>query len=340
MLKNRRIRITDLTGLFILILIFSAFIVIGNSSTSHFKFISASYIVPSILLGIVFSSDSCDKKQIRKYLLFCMYLFTVSIILYIYKFILEGTIVLRNGFGAGTYQNAGYCAAFAFTITLFLFDKNKIVKIGLLLVQFIGCIVSTASGPFVSCLLGVFLYFVDYAKKNKLSIKQIITIPAIIALVVLVFFYLKDSVFNTAYEAISSFFSFGKGVDLESAGRDDVYGQAFAVILQHPLGAGLFGYYRYMEYPHNIFLETMLQGGIIYTALMVFVIILMTKKYVFYKEKDEFAVCLNPIFIVNSVMLLVSGSYMLNTVFWFFLINTINGVKPSKRTRKNQMVMK
>jgi len=337
-LKKRLIRITYLTEIFILILIFSAFVVIGNLRVSHFKFISASYITPSILFGIVCSRDNFDNGKIKKYLLFCMNLFTASIILYIYKFILEGTIVLRNGFGAGTYQNAGYCAAFAFTITLFLFDKNLTVKIGLLLVQFAGCIVSTASGPFVACLLGGCLYFVDYAKKNKLSVKQILKIPAIVVIVVLVFFYLRDGVFNTAYEAISSFFSFEKGVDLESAGRNGVYDQAFAVILQHPIGTGIFGYYRYMEYPHNIILETMLQGGIVYTTFMVFVIILMIKKYVFPKEMDGVAMCLKPIFIVNSVMLLVSGSYMLNTMFWFFLINTINNVKLSKRTGKKQMV--
>lgn len=319
LVEKRRLVISQWSLALVTFLIISLAIPSYSNYVDSFKFISVTYIVPPIFLGLI-KFDSFDKKKLYRACMFCMILFTVATTLFLARYIIYGSVTLRRGFGSGTYQNAGYCAAFAFTLNLFLCKWNEMFKFLLLILQFISCMVAGASGPFVACIASVILYMFFY-KKRDLDIKRLLRFLVIPIILMIMFNILKNGIFSAEFNRVSSIFSLSAGVDLKEAGREDVFSSAISVIKAHPLGCGLFGYYSHLGYyPHNLFLEALLQGGVLYAVFIVIISGYMIKKYVIDVKNDSFEEFMRPIFIVNFIMLMVSGTYMYNPIFWLFYV--------------------
>ena len=168
-IKNRILYINIKSFLIIFFLIVSLLLYNNSDKVLYFKIVSVVYIFPSIFYGIFCLDRHLD---IKKHLIFMMYIFTLCLVPYIINYINGGITILRNGFGSGTYQNAGYCFAYAYVINLFLYNKKKIIKIPLLLLQFTGCVTSTASGAFVACIIATIIYYFDYIKCNGINLKN------------------------------------------------------------------------------------------------------------------------------------------------------------------------
>ena len=95
----------------------------------------------------------------------------------------------------------------------------------------------------------------------------------------------------------------------------------FEAIKQSPVfGYGFFNYYKVLGYyPHNIFLETLLQGGLIYTSAFSIIMIRLTRRLFYdHKQKGPFQL-ITTISLYAFVMLLFSGSYMIDSTFWVLL---------------------
>lgn len=319
LVEKRRLVISQWSLALVTFLIISLAIPSYSNDVDSFKFISVTYIVPPIFLGLI-RFDSFDKKKLYRACMFCMILFTVATTLFLARYIIDGSVTLRRGFGSGTYQNAGYCAAFAFTLNLFLCKWNEMVKFCLLILQFISCMVSSASGPFVVCIVSVILYMFFY-EKREFNIKRLLRFLIIPLILIVMFNILKNGMFREEFQRVSSMFSLSGGIDLEEAGRKNVFDSAISMIKAHPLGCGLFEYYSYLGYyPHNLFLEVLLQGGVLYALFIAIASGFMAKKYVIDAKKDSFEEFMRPIFIVNFIMLMVSGTYMYNPIFWLFYV--------------------
>lgn len=126
-----------------------------------------------------------------------------------------------------------------------------------------------------------------------------------------------------------SYFS-GNGIDMsETSERDVVYSYYYNMVWNRPvLGYGFFYCYDIcnkaigMPYPHNLFLEVFLQGGLIYFFLFSIILIKVLKfSYLYIKNVNVYFL---PLLTYPMVLLMFSGSYMKMCLFWFLVIYTLN----------------
>lgn len=230
------------------------------------------------------------------------------------------------------YQTYSYYCGFAYSMNLFYllngkdFDRFKffqnkfygVISVILLVIQAGCCLMAGGRGGFVLVIVAT-VAFLLMSKRVKLG--QLIVLAALfIAVVSILPSEFTDSI-SIGSERTFSFLNGGK-IDLEAASdRDEVYNKAINLISERPLlGYGIFGYALYNKAtPHNIFLEVMLQGGIVYSLFfwifMAYIIIKMRKII----KRDRSNRLLLAIGIWPAVELLFSSSYMMFGLFWFLV---------------------
>ena len=235
-------------------------------------------------------------------------------------------------------QSLSYFASLAFVIILvhlFAINGNKsglmILMLVLLLIGDLAVIFfSGGRGGLVVITFGILAVMV-----LKLSVRKFLTITLIIVLSLYLMvtllqnvdFLFKDRVIESSMRLIS--YIVDGGIDFsKTSNRDIYYGQAIEYISQRPIfGYGLFGVIDHspdpyfglpgLYYPHNLFLEVLLHGGIIYLA--VFLTIFIWFGYKFYRmiACDVSQILLLPFFSYSFVQLMFSGTYLQETLFWF-----------------------
>lgn len=131
---------------------------------------------------------------------------------------------------------------------------------------------------------------------------------------------------------IYSLNNFIAGKDI-SSGRNIIYIQTLETIKKNIFfGNGIFGYIGNIEYrnrngtfyPHNIFLEILLQFGIIGLIVFLILILLIIKKIYVKRKKGYKLDNIYFIFIILSLKLLLSDSYLMEIWFWFVLLTPFN----------------
>ena len=105
-------------------------------------------------------------------------------------------------------------------------------------------------------------------------------------------------------------------------GRNVIYENALNGIAQHPIlgnGIGQFDY-NYGTYPHNLLLQLLYEGGIIF-VILIFVPILILIILVLCKGKGKFENTYLVIFLVSSsiVKLMLSYEFWSDIYFWIIL---------------------
>jgi len=117
----------------------------------------------------------------------------------------------------------------------------------------------------------------------------------------------------------------------ETSGRDMVYRNSWNMFLKRPItGYGIFRYKRILQYnygqpyPHNLFLEWLLQGGIIFFFAWFYVLIKWVVRLHRIIKNDNRYVVLLPFFVYAFMQLMFSGSYMGMPFFWFTLSFAFN----------------
>ncbi len=117
----------------------------------------------------------------------------------------------------------------------------------------------------------------------------------------------------------------------ETSGRDMVYRNSWNMFLKRPItGYGIFRYKRILQYnygqpyPHNLFLEWLLQGGIFFFLAWFYVLIKWVVRLHRIIKNDNRYVVLLPFFVYAFVQLMFSGSYMGMSFFWFTLSFAFN----------------
>ena len=227
-----------------------------------------------------------------------------------------------------------YFCGFAFCLNLcFLLFGDKsyrfkifrtklyfIVSCFFLLVQLLSCIISGGRGGFVLLVVGsVYLLFV--AKK----------VTRTVTIVILFFCFAYSVVISVGNSPITNKVSSGtervfsyideNGINMKkTSSRDVVYTKAFVQIEKDKyMGGGLFkANADFGSYPHNIMLEHIMQGGVIYMLLWTFLLI-----YVLYvihfrlNSYEEYSII--PIMVYPLVMLQFSETYIYSQLFWFGL---------------------
>lgn len=299
-------------------------------------------VFPCFVFGIVLSRDLCLKNLSLHFLIISI-INTLSILILIPKIILIPTVELITFYGGGQYQAFSYASSISFLVTLvyFLFyEKNysrfKYFYFFLLFIQFLGILLSGGRGGVFVVLLGSFIIIKSFFPFKKLLI---IGLKLSLFLIVSVFISLllfKDYMdrFFESYNRLFSFLS-KNGIDMEqTSNRDIVYSESINLILKKPfLGYGMFNYRNFTDgaYPHNLMLEILLQGGVLYLFFCLFGLYFLFGKCKKLLKDGNSHKFLYATMTYSFVMLMFSGTYLLEPFLWFN-ISYIVGINIKHKT--------
>ncbi|MGP6140225.1 O-antigen ligase family protein [Jeotgalibaca sp. A127] len=313
----------------------------GKSSdlAIRYYFLFLVFVTPAIITG-VYTTFNRKLKPLDKYSNILMLIFGFSVFVSAFSSLSEGTSF--TSLGGATYQTASYLGGFSYGLNLYsIFEQDNSVKFSyqktniyrifsfiLLPLQIIAILITGGRGGMVLVLLYslYFLYELFHSGKIEVLVKYTI----LIGLLLLLLFSIIPSLltidsFNSSFQRTFSYIS-STGIDFsQTSNRDLAYGESLRLIRQSPvIGFGYFGMWKITGYPHNIFLEILQQGGIIYLTIFMIVSLMLLvkiKKMIKFDNSNKLiiVVALYPI-----TMLLFSGTYQINSIFWFVVSYVIS----------------
>lgn len=303
--------------------------------------------LPAILIAIVLAKSNRLNTLSRYYDLLNVML-TIGLILN-FRIFTSGSI----GGLAGTtnYQALSYTAALAFSINIFgllagdfyperfrVFKSTffYVLELMFLPVQMLACIMSGGRGGAILIILSFIVVFYYANKWKKKKSRTILTLLGIAAIGILLLSILPDQYSDPISNGLSRQFSYigDNGIDMgKTSNRDITYGKALEAFYENPVFG--YGLYRYADklgfYPHNIFLQVMVQGGVFYLLMFVLFMFLVFRKA--FKMLNDSS---NSLLIITAlypfVQLLFSGSYTRNPLFWF-LVSYLSVVKTTSKSK-------
>ena len=342
-IRSKRIKIKEMALLFgFPVFVLISFIVgrISNGSAialQQRQFNSfLAFSLPSLFIGMYIA-----RKNIDLFIPVCLIMVLItagSISSILIPFLLGSGFTVMGG---ASYQTASYYTSFAFGLNLYILVHKKkhlkfvpkrfpaisIVQILLLMLQAIMVIIPGGRGAFV--LMITYLFFVAFRfanKRNVLNIIYTIVIFAIslISLQQLFPHLMNNSIFQSGFNRATAFIGQGGALNWEgSSGRLPIYLESIEVFKESPIiGYGLYGYLNkisYGGYPHNFFLEVLLQGGLIYLSIWIVFIWFIFKKLYLLIKVDERNWIILYIGLYPAIMLMFSGSYLTAGFFWLFV---------------------
>ena len=289
-------------------------------------------IAPMFIAADIVTNHSI--AQLVKWVKLLSQIFAIIIVLSL------DTIIL-GGFGDNDYsQSLSYFSGISFGLILytylfpsqetdFSFYKYKLFRyfmLGQMFMLVIIALISGGRGGTLLVIISAIIAFSFYIKSNRDTFrKNIYKVFIPIVLVCVLYNFLPTSITDLISKGSERTFSYisRDGIDMtETSDRDLVYSDAISMIKESQLsGHGIYRYYdKFHNYPHNFFLEVLMQGGIIY--LMLWSIVLC---YIFYKwfavlrnsESNKFVLMMT---LYPIVFLMFSSTYMSVSLFWFLLV--------------------
>lgn len=237
--------------------------------------------------------------------------------------------------GSGGHQDLSYTAAFCFLINLtnvlsgntkfrykiFLSKTFRVIYLVLLPIQAVICILGGGRGGGVLLVFGFLSILYIYSKHNMGKVLRW-------GLFVIVAIMLVSSItglFSTGFGRTFDYIQ-GGTVDLtvnqSDIERTQLREKSYNIISDSPIvGHGLWnglvvaGYYM-----HNVFLDVLIAGGFVY---LLFFIVIMKRVYkTTYNilQTDNSKCMLLPYILYPTTLLLFSGFYLTNSLFWFCTI--------------------
>lgn len=294
------------------------------------------FVLPAYFFGIILSRRGFIISA-SNFFLYASLLSTISALFLIPKILLIPTRELITFFGGGHYQSFSYALAFAYLIFLtnFLFyyrKKNIYFSAGYILAfitQIFSVILSGGRGGIGVIIIGTGILFL-YRYSLVKVLKKMIRIILLSSLISLLFLWYFNDYSERIFESFGRLFSFISidGFDFEqTSNRNIVYTETINLIVKSPLyGYGFLGNLKITNggYPHNLFLEILLQGGIIFLSFWLFFLGYILKKLHFLVRSGNNHKFILAIFIYSFVQLLFSGTYRLEPFFWFSISYILN----------------
>lgn len=292
------------------------------------------YSAPASFIGANLAYKDC-LGDVFKYIHLITVFISLGVIVSIPKSLSAGQVVL----GGTQYQEISYISAFCAGVLLFtvLFKPNyifsffqnksfRLFEIALLILVALNVFLSGGRGGALLLIVNVILLFFVYIKKNSLISKGVLTFVVGALLVIPI----GASIINNN-EELSTLFEYGVdrafsyvsdsgGLDMtQTSNRDIHYKWAIERIRENPFGYGFFRSYGLFVYPHNFFLEILLDGGIAYFTFWLFLILFFFVKLYKLLKNNSNLWCLIPLLSYPVVLLTFSSTYKHNCMFWFCL---------------------
>lgn len=334
-LSRKKYYFTEVLFFFIpLIILINTLIAFLISDVSSEKFIYQYilFVIPASFIGLTLGR-SRSINSIVNILLFVCILISTSSLISIPRMLTLSTRDLITFFGGGHYQSFSYTISFAFIVILlkfFFYSKKQMVIINLLYfmllsVQILSIVISGGRGGFVVILLStITIIFLRFKKLKATFI--VFSIIIISFLSVNLFLYYgstdKDRVLESSGRLLS--YVSGNGIDMgQTSNRDLFFYEALNIIKKKPiLGSGMFRNQKTLGhgfYAHNLFLDILIQGGIIYLMLWLFVLFLFFRKLRLIIKYDNHQIIILAPILYSFTQLMFSGTYLLEPFFWFSL---------------------
>lgn len=270
-----------------------------------------------------------------------MYIFKTIVIIGIIALPLQLTLIdFSNTSDSGLWMSVSYnlIKVLIPSIIVIFYDRTKIFKIiGLchVLIGIAFLIVLGSRGAVLGVLLSVLLLLL-YRHNKKLRILSFKLLLVVLSLITIIIFF--EPIVTFIYEKlqdhnISSYSlmrmvkSLSDGASL-SSGRDDIYAMAILGIKDNlimGLGIGSFDNYS-GAYPHNIFLQILYEGGLLFGVPLIAIIILAISTLNQAATMDR---KLLYIYLISAglLQLLFSANFWSSILFWYWVGLTIKRIQ-------------
>lgn len=245
------------------------------------------------------------------------------------------TIILinpsRDIFG-GDYQTAAYSIIVGLISTYYLALRNKKkIDVFLSILGTLILLLCGSRGIFVSLIFFWAIYFISQTgNKQKIAIILSIAIASL-------FFSFKEIIAPIASVAESFGFSthltdaLAQGAVFEDESRELLYAGFWTLIWQEPLGYGIMGdrYISYFTgifwkpiYPHNIFLELMVDFGYVIGIVLSLFLVYFISKNVLFSKNRKYRMTLLVLTSTSLIKLLFASSFWIDQMF-FMLVGAL-----------------
>ena len=245
--------------------------------------------------------------------------------------------------GSGGHQEISYSAAFCFLINwiniitgntqnrfrLFQIRILRYIFFALLPLQAMICILGGGRGGALLLIIGfITTTFVFSRHRLSKSLPWVIIAVSILAYLAVQFGETSEG-FGRTFDYIGN-----NGIDLDSDFQRLEFRQAsYRIISESPIiGHGLWNGLAYANFfAHNIFLDVLISGGVLYLLLFLLIILRCYRGCrVIFRSGDSKSVFLAWI-LYPAVMLLFSGYYLNSSFFWFAIIYAYLSSKSVRR---------
>lgn len=282
-------------------------------SLSSFFLIS----LPSFVLAYSLTDYSLFYRTMKQ---FAKYIFSIGIV--VSAFVIFGVLDL------GTYSMS-FSYYMLLPAIIFLneaLNNYRVREITYLFISLLIILLLGSRGPLLS--LAVFFLFKLFNKYSMKNVKSMLKLMTLLVTLTFLFFYFSDIV-KIINEVFVSKGIYSRTLKLFSnnltyvSGRDEIFNVLLDEIRKYPIfGLGIFVDRRILygrnEYAHNIFLEIILNFGIINGLILIFLLLFIILIPMFSrtnKYKDLYIVW----FSIGFVHLLISSSYLIDLKFWILL---------------------
>lgn len=274
------------------------------------------FTTPSIFLAL-----SIKEKDIHIFYKFMKYLnvyLTISVFL---AFIKTGNL---DSLAGASHLTVGYtmAAMFPFNFIMMTNEKSlfkKLFYMILLVFNIYATFLSGSRGALAGIVVTFIIMFYMYGIKERKFFSNLL----LLAFVVFGVVYVLNNTNDTGQGLWRMSLLLSEDGGISSSGRDIYYETAISQFNDHPIiGNGVaafknrFGFY---VFPHNIFLEVLTDFGIVGLTLFVIALLITTKKARIMLKRDIQNQYIVLLFVQSMVMLMVSGSFLVDTQFWISL---------------------
>lgn len=254
---------------------------------------------------------------------------------------------LTYNYGYGNLGFGGYESGYLMTMSyrmliliiacfLMVSDRNcngiiRIIAIIPLLAYTVLFFVVGSRGAIISLFTFFLLYFIHSSSNRKEYHKRIIITIGLIIFAVVLFGFLIDYIFGILQQydinilAIERLYDNINGYGSLDTGRSSLYSSSVQGFLDSPIiGQGIGSSNNYKGYPHNLFLQIMEEGGLLF--LVPFVLLIIKGVSLLLKRKTEniFFTLLLIVFCSGVIQLLFSFQYWGSFFFWSFIGLVLN----------------
>ena len=296
------------------------------------------FCIPAICVGVYYGNKG-GIDDIVKWLDVFLWIITIALLFLSIK------LSVSMSLGYIYYsQTLSYNAAMAFLLDLYLLAYGKkyprfqifksrlfkILSFVFLPIYLVIILFSGGRGGFVTMIMGLIIYIFTSSRKKT---RGNVILGVFLLLMIYGSFLLINRVGSIDFQSSLQkngmrVFSYvtSEGIDMtETSGRDFVYKKTIQLAEEHPFGCGLFSYKKVFQpvvgqpYPHNLFLEWLIQGGVVFLLLWSVIVFLVFRKYHRMWKKGQDVPLLLPFIVFPMTLLMFSGSYMEEPLFWFSL---------------------